>query len=557
MPHKYADIDHRIGFCNPFNKEYLPIYQDQWLIHNYFILAIRALASKLVEQWLKTVKGEHVVPIQEADIAQIIVNAQTEISSEGLKSEENFEITIKENTDADKKSDNDNDSKDGGTAQEDLESEDHIKENGNVDEEQDTLPVLKITLKDGKQIISQVDDAEVKDELSDSEKAKDKSKSKEKSNDRRSSSSSSKSSSSKHSTKSHTSSDKNKSSHRSSSSSSSSRHKSKDDKSKDKERNSSKSKSDNSRKTSERSSSSSSKTKDDRSLKSSDRDKHKDKEKSHDKDKNQEKNKEKIKDSHKLSNEKLDEKIQTPSIQKLGKIPKLSDVKKEKPSISIEVRKPDEPKPKTVKTFHSKFRKHGLEEEVKPPPSRAALLNKKVTPTLPPTVSIPKRPSPVHNETPPEKKPKTTEPIEKPGSIKLIPPKPKRKYMLLITLRNLLLTFFIFTGDIPSSVIATSSLSSLVTNFIGGKSNMYNLSGSRVFQLLVKNFFQIKCEFIRCFVQYWPASVQSVKWGQRLTLPIDTWCIFTRIRPKIFGRAVGYNRRSRCICDNLRKRKVK
>lgn len=380
---------------------------------NHF--AIRALASKLVEQWLKTVKGEQVVPVQLSDIPQIITEAQSDaealIKSESNVDHENnisnIEIKSEERVKLEKNISNnvDNDK---------ILTDIQIKEE--LDNEPETLPVLKISLKDGKQVISQVDDdSESKTEiLSDSEKSKSKSSSKDKSDDRRSSSSSSKStSSSKHSSRSH-SSEKHKS-HKSSSS----RHNSSKDRPKDKDRNSShssKSRTESSsRKSSDKSSSSSSKSKEDRSSRtSSDKDRNKGKEEKGEKSKENSLNK---------SSEKSDDK--TPSVHKLGKIPKLSDAKKEKPSISIEVRKPDEPKPKTVKTFNSKFRKHGLEEEVKPPPSRAAVLTKKSTPVLPPTVSIPKRPSPVHNDPPPEKKPKTVEPVEKPGAIKLIPPKPK------------------------------------------------------------------------------------------------------------------------------------
>ncbi|XP_063617759.1 serine/threonine-protein phosphatase 1 regulatory subunit 10 [Cydia splendana] len=382
--------------------------------------AIRALASKLVEQWLKTVKGEPVIPVQSAEIPQIILDAQKEINTDLA--------TKSEVPDFDKTDQDEFEIKPENVKQE-LSTE-KIESNGLddkkevSDKEKETLPVLKITLKDGKQILSQLDDADnkVTEKTSDKEKPKDrhksKSKDKEKSHD-----SSSKSSSSKHSSKSVSSSDK----HRNSKSDSPSHHSSKD-KSKDKSKHSShssKTKSDSGRRSSsEKSSSSSSKSKEERSSKSSS-------EKSKSKEKTKDDKSEKKKESSEKTNEKSDEKPGPPSIHKLGKIPKLSDVKKEKPSISIEIRKPDEPKPKTVKTFHSKFRKHGLEEEVKPPPSRASLLNKKPPPpALPPTVSIPKRPSPVHNETPPEKKPKTVEPVEKPGAIKLIPPKPKPMLLL-------------------------------------------------------------------------------------------------------------------------------
>nr|BAM18317.1 pnuts protein [Papilio xuthus] len=300
------------------------------------------------------------------------------------------------------------------------------------EKESETLPVLKITLKNGKQIISQVDeDSVASDDVSDKDKIREKhrSKSKEKSSDRSSSSSRS---SSKHSSKS--SSDKYKSSHKSSSS----KHSSSKERSKDKEKHSShssKSKHNTSSGSSSsgRKTSSSSRSKDDKTKHSTEKEKTKEKD-------------DKGKASPNPSAEKSDDKSSTPSIHKLGKIPKLSDVKKDKPSISIEVRKPDEPKPKTVKTFNSKFRKHGLEEEVKPPPSRAALLNKKPPPPLPPSIPIPKRPSPVHNETPPEKKIKTIDMVEKPGAIKLIPPKPKREYILNYLFYNILVTCFIFTG---------------------------------------------------------------------------------------------------------------
>lgn len=453
---------------------------------NHF--AIRALASKLVEQWLKTVKGEQVVPVQLSDIPQIITEAQSDaealIKSESNVDHENnisnIEIKSEERVKLEKNISNnvDNDK---------ILTDIQIKEE--LDNEPETLPVLKISLKDGKQVISQVDDdSESKTEiLSDSEKSKSKSSSKDKSDDRRSSSSSSKStSSSKHSSRSH-SSEKHKS-HKSSSS----RHNSSKDRPKDKDRNSShssKSRTESSsRKSSDKSSSSSSKSKEDRSSRtSSDKDRNKGKEEKGEKSKENSLNK---------SSEKSDDK--TPSVHKLGKIPKLSDAKKEKPSISIEVRKPDEPKPKTVKTFNSKFRKHGLEEEVKPPPSRAAVLTKKSTPVLPPTVSIPKRPSPVHNDPPPEKKPKTVEPVEKPGAIKLIPPKPKRKYFSISFIFDIFLIFSFFP-DLQWWWQGVPLMSPSVFNCLGcinvsGKSKMYNLTGSKVFLILVKYFFQINIE---------------------------------------------------------------
>lgn len=110
-------------------------------------------------------------------------------------------------------------------------------------------------------------------------------------------------------------------------------------------------------------------------------------------------------------------------------------------SISIESRKNSQDstaRPKTVKTFNSKFRSTGLEEEVKPPPPRSAkkpnaIGDKKAIPQKLPAL---KRPSPLRETIPSADKraklsldsPTTPPSEEKKGSIKLIPPKPKRKY---------------------------------------------------------------------------------------------------------------------------------
>lgn len=135
-------------------------------------------------------------------------------------------------------------------------------------------------------------------------------------------------------------------------------------------------------------------------------------------------------DSSKENKEKADSKKDT--------VAKLITEKKNI-SISIENRKNSQDsgtRPKTVKTFNSKFRSTGLEEEVKPPPPRS----KKATPvvdkkTLPPKLPL-KRPSPLRDVPMVEKRVKlsldspTTPPSdEKKGGIKLIPPKPKRKYI--------------------------------------------------------------------------------------------------------------------------------
>lgn len=451
-------------------------------------LDIRALASKLVEQWLKTVKGEQVVPVHLSEIPKIISDAhnlindtiKTEISENIAENKINIENQIQ--TDI---------------KNETAEIKDEKESSGDKEEDSDkknTLPVLKISLKDGKKVVSQIDDSDNKSQEGSETDGKEHHKSKSKDKSRERSSSSKSSSSSKHSSKSHSSSsDRHKSSNKSSSSSSSSssRRSSKDG-TKDKDKQSSRSKTDSkSKKSSDRGSLSSSKSKDERSKSSSDKDKYREKEKD-------EKN-EKHKDSssQKTNDKSTDEKPQSPSIHKLGKIPKLSDVKKEKPSISIEVRKPDEPKPKTVKTFHSRFRKHGLEEEVKPPPSRAALQNKKPPPVLPPSVPMAKRPSPVHNETPPEKKPKIIESVEKPGAIKLIPPKPKREYKSSWNIFYYYLTYFIFSGlhSGPLPFASSSVHNSLGRFYFSGKSKMCNTIGSKVIFPLVKYLSLINSQF--------------------------------------------------------------
>lgn len=131
-------------------------------------------------------------------------------------------------------------------------------------------------------------------------------------------------------------------------------------------------------------------------------------------------------DSSKENKEKADSKV-------------IAMPEKKNISISIESRKNSQDsitRPKTVKTFNSKFRSTGLEEEVKPPPPRSKkpnpVVDKKVIPQKLPVL---KRPSPMREAVPlMEKRAKltldspTTPPAdEKKGGIKLIPPKPKRK----------------------------------------------------------------------------------------------------------------------------------
>lgn len=129
-------------------------------------------------------------------------------------------------------------------------------------------------------------------------------------------------------------------------------------------------------------------------------------------------------------------KLQPQSLNKLGRIPRKSsdekikedDKKKQekKASMGIEVKNPNEPRPKTVKVYNSKMRSTGLLEEAKPPPPRNA---KKATapPTIPPNLPV-KRSSPIRELIPPPEKKTKLEIPERPGAIKLIPPKPKRKF---------------------------------------------------------------------------------------------------------------------------------
>lgn len=167
-----------------------------------------------------------------------------------------------------------------------------------------------------------------------------------------------------------------------------------------------------------------------------------------------EKSKQPTKEDEETSQDKIDKdtlaKMTMPSINKLGKIPRKVNKDNDgdaaatkKPSISIEVRKDTENRPKTVKTFNSKFRSHGLAEEAPPPPSRkdlkrptttaaatAPLTAVKDTPAFVST-SLQKRslspPSSSKDEILHKKLKIDSDAPEKPGGIKLIaPPKASR-----------------------------------------------------------------------------------------------------------------------------------
>ncbi|KAJ6650077.1 Serine/threonine-protein phosphatase 1 regulatory subunit 10 [Pseudolycoriella hygida] len=435
---------------------------------------VRILASKLVEQWLKIVKGETPSVPQQPKPDQMVNVLNVEITDVKQDTEENGESP---------------------NEAEDIVDPLEIPVNHVPTEDDETKErlakaksdglVFKITVKDGKQVLAKVESSPKKDADENKGKIKVESKvkpepidgkkqikekvkkeiledkpeahkkiekikndmvTKDKSKERRSSKElketrdakelvdvkepkeskekekrkeSSRSSSSKHSS---TSGSSRSSSHKSSRSSSDSKHKSSKsrDKSKDNER-------DRDRDRSSKSSSSFSKTKSSSSTKSN---QPKERQDSVD-----EKVSQSMKDKETLT------KVAPPSINKLGKIPKkpaadtevsADSVGSKKSSISIEVKKDAENRPKTVKTFNSQFRSHGLAEEAPPPPSRRGLQRPSSQPTI--GASIP-TPNPTKRTSPPPEKKETIVPekklkldiavvAEKPG-IKLIPAKPK------------------------------------------------------------------------------------------------------------------------------------
>lgn len=192
------------------------------------------------------------------------------------------------------------------------------------------------------------------------------------------------------------------------------------------------------------------------------RDKSKEKSKHDENDKYDEKDKEKLAEKEKEKQIEKDnntlEKLKPPTIDKLGRIPKKTsvvddkskessfDMRKKAFSVGIRKDKENEDRPKTVKVFNSKMRSTGLEEEVKPATPRSATTNKKpISSVQLPTIPQ-KRPSPPKDIrepfVPPEKKLKMDkiDGPERPGAIKLIPPKPKRKFMK--TLYSFLFYFY-------------------------------------------------------------------------------------------------------------------
>ncbi|XP_055386727.1 serine/threonine-protein phosphatase 1 regulatory subunit 10 [Condylostylus longicornis] len=479
---------------------------------------VRILATRLVEQWLNIVKASNLASNNHA------TSKVTETSTSDSKITSKTTDTKKddENSKTDK-IENVETSKSPSTKTSDSTFKSSPSPKRKLSTESSSSLTLKIVVKDGKQVVSKVeeckeDDTTVSNEskerdeadndgdqqsesdessdklsnkenenkskdeeneenqeskdIKDKDKQKEKDKNKDKVKDKTKSSSSkdkdrhkSSNSSSKSSSKSHSSSTKNSSS--SSSSSSKSKHSNKNS-NRDKDRDSDKDKDREKDKDHKKKSSN----------KSSSKDKHK-----HEREKSLSKEKEREKEKTNQAEKDKDtlNKVLPPSLEKLGKIPKKPrdpndpealkptsiTIPSKKASMSIEIRK-DSEKAKTVKTYKSQFRSHGLTEEAPPPPSRKQL--KKPTNVTP--VSVPaggilgssnfastlKRSSPplssssstntsnsntsvnsasgqnnaAHNSGPPaEKKPRidmTGMPsniVEKPGSIKLIAPKPK------------------------------------------------------------------------------------------------------------------------------------
>lgn len=450
----------------------------------FLYLGVRILATRLVEQWLKIAKGEtttlnsqkSVNNVQEVPVVSVdqtiepINDYQPEEDPLDIQNENGIDYSTGDETDSKMSSNNGNDSL-----------------------------VFKVTVRNGKQVLAKVtetsprkgvpvkaSDSDESAEVSDREISKsgingidkkvrddkDSSRSREhrdkekssrdskSSRDKDRKSSDSHRSSSGKSTSKHSSSSSDKDKHSASkSSSSSSSHKS----------SSHKSSSNSSSKSSSHKSSSSSSSRD------KDRDKHRSSSSSASKSSSSSKDKEKKDEELKASQADKDKatlaKVLPQSISKMAKIPKKSSTTEEgdsttpapkKSSISIEVRKDNESRPKTVKTFNSQFRSHGLAEEAPPPPSRRGLKKPNSSPspagaTIPSpnitastTTTLPKRslsPTLAAKELHEKKVKLESTIVEKPGAIKLIPPKPKRKYQFEHDVTNLLFFCHISTGS--------------------------------------------------------------------------------------------------------------
>lgn len=424
------------------------------------------LSSQLVQQWLMIVKGTagqiqqqvqaqnqtQVSPQHEVQSVQTMVpkgenDVKPVASDKAEKSDNNEpnEITKNEDdTDAinaatfyktsgkdgkllirkssqDSKGESEDVSDDSGKSEDKKEDKGRVKSK-NKNSKTSSSTKSKIKEKDDKKFAKEVDREKDKEKEREKDKDKDKRKSSHSSSSKSSSSSRHKSSSSNRSKE-----DRDKDKHR--------------DKGKDKERDKSKdSEKDKHRSNGALKSGSSNKSKD----KKDNRDKDKEREKEKGKRDEKEKEKQIEKDNNTI------EKLKPPSIDKLGRIPKKTPLVEEKPkenifeskkkgySVGIRKDKENEERPKTVKVFNSKMRSTGLEEEVKPALPRSVTANKKPTSSVQLPTIPQKRPSPPKDirepVNPPEKKLKLDkiDIPERPGAIKLIPPKPKRELSALL-----------------------------------------------------------------------------------------------------------------------------
>lgn len=402
------------------------------------ITGVRILAAKLVEQWLKIAKGETMTIASQNTIVVnkdlIQIPHSPIILNKGLS----LNDSNKESTNADNSLGlNEVIDKDDAHSDKELDNEKNHYNEGLV---------FKLTVKDGKQILSKVSDASPKKgapNQKESEPSEDGGDGKSRDDAAKTAADGGRSKEERSRSKEHRSQDKSRKL-----SSSSSSHKSGSSGSKSSSKHSSSSSSSKSHKSGGSSSS--------KSSSSSSRDKSKDRHSSSKSSSSRDKDRDKSKSSSKMSQADKDKdtlaKVLPQSLNKLAKIPKKSssssttappaDKEKDKASaeaaaaarkksISIEVRKTAD-RPKTVKAYNGQFRSHGLAEEAPPPPSRKDLKKPSTTPT--PGASIPSNPvkrslSPTNAPKEAEKKIKLASPTtEKPGAIKLIPPKPKRKY---------------------------------------------------------------------------------------------------------------------------------
>lgn len=393
---------------------------------------MQQLASLLVQMWLKIVK-EETKPMLQNKIESILANDISLQKMNIIESLKSSDPVINENVT-------------GVTTKNEIDSECNITEIDSFTKEKNCY---QLTMKDGNQVLQKLPSTDVDDKI----KSSDESDEKEKKKDSSSEKSRSSSSSSKHHKKSKSSSSSKDRTSNSKSSSTSKSSSSSKDKHRDKDKSSSSSKlSDSSNKDKHKDKSKKDKERSDKHRsngeikKSGSSGSHKDKERRESKEKRAEKEKEKQAEKDKDTLSKLQSQQ---NIQKLGRIPKKgqeessddkknADEVKKTSSMSIEVRKSGEERPKTVKIFNSKMRSTGLLEEAKPPPPRSAV-NKKVPPTIPSNLPL-KRSSPVREAIPPPEKRTKLDIPERPGSIKLIPPKPKRKLIF----EHLLNWYFLF-----------------------------------------------------------------------------------------------------------------